>query len=142
MHFYHTGAVYQLGNVFQPPDSFISSPQPPQPTVNRNDMPTITGTIISSARDLDQSLQEIGDWDGLCTYLRVRTATMNVLRHEQLAVAQKKLRCLTAFYNHDVEHGVEVNWETVVKTVREYPISNKRLADKIAQKYLNKHAEL
>ena len=67
---------------------------------------------------------------------------MSALRYEHYTVTTKKTHCLTAFHNCDVEEGTEVNWESVVRTVQEYPISNKRVARKIAQDHLEKHDEL
>ena len=60
---------------------------------------------------------------------------MNALTYERASNNQKMLRCLEAFYNEDTEPGVEVSWETVAKAVNAFPISNPKLAKKIAQKH-------
>ena len=137
----HTGACCAMFQYARQPGTAPPFPTLPHATTScKGHLPS--GTAISSARALDQALQDIGDWDALCTNLGVRTATMSALRYEHYAVPTKKTHCLTAFHNCDVEEGTEVNWESVVRTVQEYPISNKRVAKKIAQDHLEKHDEL
>lgn len=92
-------------------------------------------TEIESPRLLFDELKEIGSWEHLCLNLRVGTATVNTLHHEHADNSHKKLRCLEAFYNEDTEPGVKPCWETVVKAVNDYPISNRRLAKDLAHKY-------
>ena len=92
-------------------------------------------TKIESSQVLFQELAEIGSWEHLCDNLGVSTATMNSLKHESAQNTEKKRRCLKAFYNEDTEQGVQVCWETVVKAVSSFPISNPKLAKKIANKY-------
>lgn len=102
----------------------------------------VTEPEIGSFKELEQALKNVGDWDGLCRNLQVSTAMMATLRHSELQTSTKKSRCLEAFYRHDVERGVEVTWETVVKAVAEYPISNKRLAKEIAEQHNLRDIEL
>ena len=44
----------------------------------------------------------------------------------------KKRECLTNYFNNQ-----DPTWESVVKAIAEFPISNKREACKIAKKYMN-----
>ena len=92
-------------------------------------------TKIESPRVLFQELREIGPWEHLCLNLGVSTATMESLKHESAQNMEKKRQCLKAFYEEDTEPGVQVCWETVVKAVSSFPISNRKLAKKIANKY-------
>ena len=61
---------------------------------------------------------------------------MNSLNLDHAQNIEKKRRCLEAFYK-GTEPGVQdlVCWETVVKAVSSYPISNHKLAKRIASKY-------
>ena len=90
---------------------------------------------IESLRSLFVELKEIGSWEHLCLNLRVSRATVNALTYERANNNQKMYRCLEAFYNEDTEPGVEVSWKTVVKAVYDFPISNTKLAKKIAKKH-------
>jgi hypothetical protein len=60
---------------------------------------------------------------------------MESLKHGSAQNTEKKRQCLKAFYDEDTEPGVKVCWETVLKTVSSFPISNQKLAKKIANKY-------
>ena len=92
-------------------------------------------TKIESPRVLFQELKEIGSWEDLCLNLGVSMVTMESLKHESAQNTEKKRQCLKAFYDEDTEPEVVVCWETVVKAVSSFPISNKKLAKKIANKY-------
>ena len=92
-------------------------------------------TKIESPRVLFQELREIGPWEHLCQNLGVSTATMESLKHDSAQNTEKKRHCLKAFYDEDTEPGVQVCWETVLKAVSSFPISNRKLAKKIANKY-------
>ena len=92
-------------------------------------------TKIESPQVLFQELAEIGSWEHLCDNLGVSTATMNSIKHESAQNTEKKRQCLKAFYNEDTEPGVKVCWEMVVKAASRFPISNRKLAKKIANKY-------
>ena len=61
--------------------------------------------------------------------------TVSSLTDGHKSNTDKKYSCLEAFYNEDTEPGVQVCWETVVRAVGTYPISNQRLAREIAMKY-------
>lgn len=92
-------------------------------------------TKIESSQVLFQELAEVGSWKHLCHNLGVSTATVNSLTYETAQNTEKKLLCVQAFYREDTERGVQVCWETVVKAVSQNPISNFKLAKKIANKY-------
>ena len=91
-------------------------------------------TKIESSRVLFKELEEVGSWEHLCHNLGVSTATVNSLNLDHAQNTEKKRRCLEAFYK-DKEPRVQVCWETVVKAVSSYPISNRKLAKRIASKY-------
>lgn len=62
-------------------------------------------------------------------------AAMESLKRESAQNAEKKRQCLKAFYDEDTEPEVAACWETVATAVSNLPISNKKLAKKIANKY-------
>lgn len=142
----HTGGVHFHSRPMPPKEHTTEPPKRPQPPFKHQvifeDTPEVTGTAIGSVKELDHALKEIGNWQALCTNLGVSISTMNALNYKTHSVPAKKTACLTAFYNHDVEDGTEVNWEAVVKAVEDYPFQNKRLAKEIAKKHLKKHDEL
>ena len=125
-----------------PPTAPPTSSSPPSPI----ETPTNTGEVhqkrlkhctkIANARVLYQELKEIGSWEHLCLNLGVSSSTRNALKYENSKISVKKLRCVGAFFNKDTEPGVRVCWETVVSAVRNYPISNNRLADEIQENHV------
>ena len=82
-------------------------------------------------------MQEIGDWKGLCFNLNVNDAKMNALDFGQQPPEWKKQECLKAYFDTG-----EATWEEVIRAVSDYPISNKRVAKEIADKYIHKRDEL
>ena len=61
--------------------------------------------------------------------LGVQQGKMETLVHSSdTAVHTKKLECLQAYFDEG-----EAKWSEVVKAVAEYPVSNKRIAKKIAK---------
>ena len=87
-------------------------------------------TSISNQQELDKAVAEIGDWEALCQHLGTPQTKLKELRFSEMDVRTKKRRCLEAY--HDTGSAC---WEHVVKIVAEYPIENKRLAKKIADKH-------
>ena len=98
---------------------------------------TNTFTEVEHFNELYQALQEIGDWKGLCHNLNVDDATMNALEYDPKHTEWNKRDCLRAYFDTG-----EATWEDVVRAVGEYPINNKRVAKKIANKYIHKKDEL
>ena len=84
---------------------------------------------IQKVNDLIQAVQEIGDWEGLCTNLGVSEGKIDALVHSTATVdTTKKARCLRAYFKSG-----EAKWSNVVKAVARYPIDNKRVAEQIAK---------
>ena len=84
---------------------------------------------IRKLNDLIQALQDVGDWKGLCRNLDVDEGTMDTLiKNPSSHPNELKAECLTAYFNTG-----KAKWSKVVDAVANYPISNKRLARKIAQ---------
>ena len=75
--------------------------------------------------------QNIGDWEGLCTYLRASETIMTRLKFSKDQDITKKWECLTGVFNN-----FRLDWETVVGVVGNFPISNPREACKIAKEYI------
>lgn len=76
-------------------------------------------------------LDEIGDWEALCTNLDVNCGIINNLIHTPgMEAKTKKKRCLEAYYN-----SADPTWEKVILAISGSPIHNERLANKIAMKY-------
>lgn len=76
---------------------------------------------------LINELAEIGDWDSLCTHLKVKIAVMEDLRHSNLNNKTKKRMCLTSYVNSE-----NPRWDDVVKVICGYPFNNIRLGKSIA----------
>ena len=87
-------------------------------------------TKIKDSNQLYQAVAEIGDWVGLCSNLGVNEAKMNELQHSSGDNEKKKRECLQAYFDTGRAY-----WEEVVRAISNHPISNKRLASKIVEKY-------
>ena len=77
---------------------------------------------------MTKAVQNIGDWRGLCTNLKVDEGTMNILLHSNDRTEAKKEECLQAYFDTG-----DATWNDVVRAVSMHPIKNKRLAKKIAK---------
>ena len=55
------------------------------------------GYPVEDKLNLFSDLSEIGDWDGLCTFLGVKDTVMNALRVSSQIGTQKKQDCLTSY---------------------------------------------
>ncbi len=86
---------------------------------------------IGSVKELNIMLEDIGNWEGLCSNLGVRSGLIDELRHSRLEVSVMKFRCIEAYFNDG-----DATWEDVALAVRLYPIQNSNTADKIEQKYI------
>lgn len=86
------------------------------------------GDDIQKLNDLIQAVQEIGDWQGLCTNLGVNEGKIDSLIHSTATVDTKKAGCLRAYFN-----GGEAKWSNVIKAVAMHPINNIRVAKQIAE---------
>ena len=73
-------------------------------------------------------MQDIGNWRGLCTNLKVDPGIMNALVYSTEHYDTKKLDCLQAYL--DSGHA---RWSEVVSAVAKPPIRNKRIARIIAK---------
>ncbi len=82
-------------------------------------------------KSLFTATQNIGDWEGLCTYLGASETIMNRLKLSKDQDITKKRECLT-----DVFNEYRLDWETVIEVVGNFPISNPREACKIAENYI------
>ena len=80
--------------------------------------------------NLLQAVKDIGDWNGLCTNLKVDDGIMDGLRHSEQHHERKKDACLRAYWN-----GGKATWTEVIQAVAMYPINNERIARKIANEY-------
>ena len=85
---------------------------------------------IQEVNDLIQAVQEIGDWQGLCTNLGVSEGKIEALVHSTATVTvdAKKADCLRAYFKSG-----EAKWSNVVKAVAMYPVGNKLVAKQIAK---------
>ncbi len=86
---------------------------------------------ITSVKQLNLMLEDIGNWEALCLNLGVRTGVIDGLRHSRLPVSSMKLQCIEAYVNDG-----DATWEEVRTAVTLYPILNSNVASKIARKYL------
>ncbi len=82
--------------------------------------------------DLFTSLQDIGDWDSLCTNLEVNKGRMAELRDSTQKGHLKKKECLTTYFDSG-----DAKWNDVVKVVAGFPFYKKVLACKIAETFMN-----
>jgi len=92
-----------------------------------------TGTnchYIASKQDLFLELAEIGNWQSLCSYLKVPEAVINNLENEHLKNNARKQRCLSAYFDQG-----KACWEKVIQVVAGDPFHKKKLASQIAEKY-------
>ncbi len=71
-------------------------------------------------------------WRELCEHLSIDEELFKKLDHSSGANSQKMEQCLTDYFDN---HGPD--WTAVVTIIADYPISNLRLACKIAKKYMN-----
>ena len=86
--------------------------------------------IKISFNDLYHELADIGDWHGLCLALNVDEGIIDQLRNSEQQVEERKRECLRAYRNSG-----EATWEGVIAAIAKHPISNCRVANKIARKY-------
>lgn len=77
-------------------------------------------------------LSEVGNWEILCLNLGLEPAVISELIHSPIPESNKKVRCLMSYFNSG-----HASWEEVVETVSGPAIFNKKLASKIANKYLD-----
>ncbi len=87
---------------------------------------------VTSVKELNLMLEDIGNWEALCLNLGVQLSQINELRYSRLEVSVMKIRGIEAYVNNG-----EATWEDVVLAVTLYPIMNTKVANKIARKYLN-----
>ena len=85
---------------------------------------------IKDVNELCQEVAEIGNWDVLCSYLGVNPAKMDKLRHSNAKIKEKKQECLRAYFDMG-----EANWNDVAEVIKKPPISNNRVAKRIAKKH-------
>ena len=83
-----------------------------------------------SIKALLDDLEEIGNWELLCTHLEVNGAVMDTLHHSGLDITIKKERCLSAY----IDSG-EATWDHVVKVVCSPPFNKIKLGKKIAKRH-------
>ena len=79
---------------------------------------------------LFQDLQDIGNWDSLCTHLGVSKAVMEELRFANHQDTIKKERCLRAY----IKSG-KARWDHVVRVVCSHPFNDIVLGKTIAVKH-------
>ncbi len=89
---------------------------------------------IKEMTDLFTATKDIGNWKGLCKYLKVSEAVMNELQFSQKPDITKKEDCLTDYFNNH-----DPNWLTVARVIANYPISNLRVACQIAEDRIGMH---
>ena len=91
----------------------------------------VLGLIPKNSKvNLFQDLQDIGNWESLCTHLGVSEAVMDELRFANLQDTIKKERCLSAY----IKSG-KARWDHVVRVVYCYPFNNIVLGKTIAAKH-------
>ena len=91
----------------------------------------VLGVIPKNSKvNLFQDLQDIGNWESLCTHLGVSEAVMDELRYATLQESIKKERCLSAYINSG-----EARWDHVVRVVCSHPFNNIVLGKTIAVKH-------
>ena len=83
-----------------------------------------------SIKALLDDLEEIGNWELLCTHLEVNGAVMDTLRHSGLDITIKKERCLSSYIDSE-----EATWNHVVKVVCSPPFNKIKLGKKIAKRH-------
>ena len=86
------------------------------------------GDEIKNLNDLIQAVKDVGNWKGLCRNLDVDEGTMDKLIQNYNLPDEQKAECLTAYFN-----AGKAKWSKVVDAVAKYPVSNERLAKKIAE---------
>ena len=92
---------------------------------------SIVGLISENSRKtLLDDLQDIGNWESLCTHLEVSETVMDPLRYSELAITIKKERCLSAY----IDSG-EATWDHVVKVVCSPPFNKIKLGKEIAKRH-------
>ena len=85
---------------------------------------------IASKQDLFTVLADIGNWEALCTHLKVPEAVINGLENENLENNARKQRCLSAYFDQG-----KACWEKVIEVITGYPFYKKKLASQITEKY-------
>ncbi len=103
-----------------------ASGSPQHYTVNLNSHPVKNKVALFTAT------QNIGNWEGLCTYLGASNSIMDSLKYSTAQDIIKKHECLT-----DVFKNFRLDWEAVIEVVANYPIGNPREACNIAKKYID-----
>ena len=83
-----------------------------------------------SIKTLLDDLEEINNWEILCTHLEVNGAVIDTLRHSGLDITIKKERCLSAY----IDSG-EATWDHVVKVVCSPPFNKIKLGKDIAKRH-------
>ena len=84
---------------------------------------------ISIKTILDE-LEDIGNWELLCTHLEVSEAEIEKLRHSGHDVTIKKKGCLNAY----IDSG-EATWDHIVKVVCSSPFKKIKLGKEIAKRH-------
>ena len=85
---------------------------------------------IASKQDLFLELAEIGNWQSLCSYLKVPEAVINNLENEHLKNNAGKQRCLSVYFDQG-----KACWEKVIQVIAGDPFYKEKLASQIAKKY-------
>ncbi len=85
---------------------------------------------VTSVKELNLMLEDVGNWEALCVNLGIRTGIIEELKYSRLEVSVIKLRCVQAYVNNG-----DATWEEVKLAVTLYPIQNSNIANKIKQKY-------
>ena len=86
--------------------------------------------IEISFNDLYHELAGIGGWHRLCLALNVTEGIIDQLQNSKQGDEEKKSECLRAYHNSG-----EATWEGVIAAIANPPISNCRVANKIARNY-------
>ena len=85
--------------------------------------------MIDDIRLLLRAVKAIGEWDLLCTYLKVDDGVLSPLKKSSRDTEiLKKTECLNAYIK-----SAKASWEEVVIVVAQYPISNIGIAQEIAK---------
>ncbi len=101
-----------------------------------SDHVTVQRAPIKKKIDLFTATKNIGNWIGLCEYLGVSEAAMNILQFSEKEDIIKKHICLTDYFNnHDPD------WFTVVRVIANHPISNLHIACQIAEDRIGMHED-
>ena len=91
----------------------------------------INPTVIIDIQQLEQAVEEIGNWSTLCKNLNVNKGILDNLKFERDAGTSKKSTCLQAYIN-----SAKASWEEVAIVVAKGPFYNNLQAQDIAKKNL------